>query len=222
MQEPLSLPLLKQAARDYARALTDMPIPELYGVTDGKAVGTFVEVEFNKYIAENYAHRAGNAARGIDFPDLNVDLKVTSIRQPQSSCPFRDATQKVYGLGCHLLVIVYEKFDDPTAQVARLAIEHVVFINMEHTADYTLTRGVNRIIEDGGIADDVDAYLEERNLPLDPESRRQLAERIVDEPPELGYITISPALQWRLQYNHAIRASLLDDVPEVESLYAKQ
>lgn len=221
MQEPLSLHLLKKAARDYAEMLTNTPIPALYGVTDGKAVGTFVEVGFNGWIAENYEHQAGNAARGIDFPDLNVDLKVTSIRQPQSSSPFRDATQKVYGMGYHLLLIVYDKFDDASAQAARLEIKNVVFIPMEQTADYTLTRGVNRIVEDGGTADDVDAYLQDRNLPLDPETRRQLAERIVEEPPEFGYITISNALQWRLQYNHAIRASLLDDVPEVESLYAK-
>lgn len=221
MQEPLSLPLLKKAAADYARTLSNLPITQLYGVTDGKAVGTFVEVGFNGYIADHYEHQAGNAAKGIDFPDLNVDLKVTSIKQPQSSCPFRSATQKVYGLGYHLLVFVYEKFDDPKAQAARLQIQHVVFIDMAHTADYTLTRGVSRIIEVGGTADDLDAYLEERNIPLDPESRRQLAERIAKEPPALGYITISPALQWRLQYNHAIRASLLDSVPEVESLYAK-
>jgi hypothetical protein len=221
LQEPLSLSLLKKAAKDYAEMLTNTPIPTLYGVTDGKAVGTFVEAGFNGWIAENYEHKAGNAAKGIDFPDLNVDLKVTSIRQPQSSSPFRDATQKVYGLGYHLLLIVYEKFDDQATQSARLEIKNVVFIPMEQTADYTLTRGVNRIVEDGGTDDDIDAYLEDRNLPLDPESRRQLAERILEEPPELGYITISNALQWRLQYNHAIRASLLDDVVEVESLYAQ-
>lgn len=221
MQEPLSLSLLKKAAKDYAEMLTNTPIPTLYGVTDGKAVGTFVEAGFNGWIAEHYEHKAGNAAKGIDFPDLNVDLKVTSIRQPQSSCPFRDATQKVYGLGYHLLLIVYEKFDDAATQAARLVIKNVVFIPMEQTADYSLTRGVIRIIEDGGTTDDVDAYLEDRNLPLDVESRRQLADRIVEEPPELGFITISNALQWRLQYNHAIRASLLGEVPEVESLYAK-
>jgi restriction system protein len=221
LQEPLSLLLLKKAAKDYAEMLTNTPIPALYGVTDGKAVGTFVEVGFNGWIAENYDHTAGNAARGIDFPDLNVDLKVTSIKQPQSSSPFRSATQKVYGLGYHLLLIVYEKSDDPSTQSAHLEIQNVVFIPMEQTADYTLTRGVNRIVEDGGTDDDVDAYLEDRNLPLDPESRRQLAERILEEPPALGYITISNALQWRLQYNHAIRASLLENVAEVESLYAK-
>ena len=222
MQEPLSLDLLKKAANNYALSLTELEIPSLYGVTDGKAVGTFVEVGFNQFIAQNYVHQAGNAAKGIDFPELNVDLKVTSIKQPQSSCPFRDATQKIYGLGYHLLLIVYEKVDDPVAATARLNIQHVVFIEKQHTADFTTTRGLLRMIQDGSIVDDIDAYLQDRNLPLDPESRRQLAERVLTEPPALGYITISNALQWRLQYNHAIKASMLSDVLDVEALYAKQ
>jgi hypothetical protein len=35
----LTLPLLKRAARDFAAKLSMTPIPELFGVTDGKAVG---------------------------------------------------------------------------------------------------------------------------------------------------------------------------------------
>jgi hypothetical protein len=48
----------------------------------------------------------GNLAKGIDFPELGVDIKVTSIRQPQSSCPFKSVRQKIYGRGYSLLVFV--------------------------------------------------------------------------------------------------------------------
>jgi hypothetical protein len=56
----------------------------------------------------------GNAASGIDLPsaDILTDIKVTSIKQPQSSCPFKDVKQKIYGLGYNLLVFVYDKKDD--------------------------------------------------------------------------------------------------------------
>jgi len=57
-----------------------------------------------------------SSAKGIDFPELGVDLKTTSIKQPQSSCPFKSARQKIYGLGYHLLVFVYEKIDEQTRQ----------------------------------------------------------------------------------------------------------
>ncbi len=161
-----------------------------------------------------------DAAKGIDFPSLNVDLKVTSIKQPQSSCPFRDATQKLYGLGYHLLLIVYNKLDDHAQSSAVLDIQNVIFIEQAATADYQITRGVKRLIEGGANLDDMDAYLEERNLPLDPESRRQLAQRVLDEPPALGILTISNALQWRLQYGRAITAASSGLVQGVEDLNA--
>jgi len=82
--------------------------PELFGVTDGKAVGTYLEHKFTSYLLGRYSFDAGNSASGIDIPSLNIDIKVTSIRQPQSSCPFKSARQKIYGLGYHLIVFVYE------------------------------------------------------------------------------------------------------------------
>src|ERR1043165_7053172 len=93
---------LKTSARDFVQAMSRIPIYELYGITDGKAVGTYVELAFNKYLMWRFSYTPGSSAKGIDFPELEVDLKVTSIRQPQSSCPFRAASQKVYGLGYHL------------------------------------------------------------------------------------------------------------------------
>lgn len=93
---------LKLAVREFIPVLSASPIPALYGITDGKAVGTHVEQGFHRYLLERFSYISGSSASGIDFPALGVDLKTTSIRQPQSSCPFRDATQKVYGLGYHL------------------------------------------------------------------------------------------------------------------------
>lgn len=219
--ELLTLDLIKGAARDFAHELTTTPIPSLYGVTDGKAVGTFVEGAFNTYIAERYRHDQGNAAKGIDFPSLGVDLKVTSVRQPQSSCPFRDATQKVYGLGYHLLVMVYEKIDDQENSSSLLKILHVIFIDQEFTADFQTTKGIAELLERNGNTDDIDAFLEERNLPLDEIGRRTLAERIVEEPPRQGYLTISNALQWRLQYGRAISSASSPDAVGLEDLVAQ-
>lgn len=93
----LTLPFLKNEAAIFVKDLSITHISDLYGITDGKAVGTYVEQTFNKYLQTKYLYTPGSAASGIDFPELEVDLKVTSIRQPQSSCPFRDASQKVYG-----------------------------------------------------------------------------------------------------------------------------
>lgn len=86
----LTVAILKQEAKRFLAAFSKGH-PELFGITDGKAVGTYVEEKFNAYLRERYEYQPGNAAIGIDFPALGVDVKATSIRQPQYSCPFKSA-----------------------------------------------------------------------------------------------------------------------------------
>jgi restriction system protein len=215
----LTLSSLKKAARDFAAKLSVTPIPELFGVTDGKAVGTYVEQRFHQALSSVFSYALGSSASGTDFPELGVDVKVTSIKQPQSSCPFRDASQKVYGLGYHLLVFVYEKVDDPQARVAQLKIRQAVFVSSERTGDYQTTRGLLEVLERDGNKDDVIAFLEDRNLPLDDVGRNLLAERILIEQPLIGYLTVSNALQWRLQYGRALSTASSGGVTGVEEIY---
>ena len=209
---PVTIERFKSAASGFATELAATPLPELYGATDGKAVGTAVEVLLKAYLAERYDLTVGNVASGLDFPSLNTDLKMTSLKQPQSSCPFRAATQKIYGLGYNLLVLVYLKRDDQKKRVAFLDIRHVIYIDKARTGDFCLTGQIREIVnrserDVGGreaAIEDLDALLQDKNVPLDEVSRRQLAERIVDDVPEQGVLTISNALQWRLQYGRAI------------------
>lgn len=217
----LTLYDLKTAAALYALDLSNTPIPALFGVTDGKAVGTYVEAEFHARLGRAFRHAPGNAAKGIDFPELGVDLKVTSLKQPQSSCPFTDAAQKVYGLGYSLLVMVYNKADDASEKAAHLDIRHVIFVNKSVTGDYQTTRGLRTILDSDGNVDDIDAFLEERNLPLEEIGRRALAARILEDPPALGSLTISNALQWRLQYGRAIQMAVAQE-QGLEDLVAEQ
>jgi len=48
------------------------------------------------------------------------------------------------------------------------------------------------------------AFMQERYLPIDDIQAYQLAEEILNNPPQIGYLTISNALQWRLQYQRVI------------------
>ncbi len=173
-------------------------------MTDGKAVGTYFEQKFRVYLTERYEFQIGNSAKGIDFPHLDVDMKVTSVRQPQSSCPFKSARQKVYGLGYSLLIFVYDKFDDPDSATGTLKIVHTIFVEAARTADYQTTRGLLEILDRDGNSDDVIAFLMERNLPVDEIGARQIADDVLSRPPDQGYLTISNALQWRLQYGRVI------------------
>lgn len=57
------------------------PEPLIYGITDGKAVGTYLEQKFKNYLKGNYDFVLGNSASGIDFPELLIDMKTTRIKQ---------------------------------------------------------------------------------------------------------------------------------------------
>ena len=132
-------------------------------------------------------------------------MKVTSVRQPQSSCPFKSARQKIFGLGYGLLVFVYEKSDDESARTGTLNVLHTIFVEAPATADYQTTLGIRQILENEGNADDLVAYFQDCNLPVDEIESRTIAEELLLKPPEIGYLTISNALQWRLQYSRVIR-----------------
>ena len=207
MKPQLTVDLLCQEAGVFAQLESVGAEPSLYGVTDGKAVGTYFEHKFQQYLHERYSYERGSSAKGIDFPDLNVDMKVTRITQPQSSCPFKSAKQKIYGLGYSLLIFVYDKVDEPVTQTGHLNILHTTFVEAGKTADYQTTSGLLKLLENNSNVDDITAFLLDRYLPIDDVQAYQLAEDILATPPNLGYLTISNALQWRLQYRRVINVA---------------
>jgi hypothetical protein len=216
MKPKLTLEALKTEARTFAQLESTHREPSLYGVTDGKAVGTYFEHKFRAYLHQWYEFEEGSSAKGIDFPELGVDMKVTSIRQPQSSCPFKSARQKIYGLGYSLLVFVYDKTDDPATSTGNLNILHTIFVEEKRTADFQTTTGLRRILENEGNKDDLLAFMQERMLWMDDIEASNIADELLERPPEIGYLTISNALQWRLQYGRVIEKA--GSVPGVERL----
>lgn len=205
MKPELTIDILLDEAAKFSEIESIYDEPSLYGVTDGKAVGTYLEHKFMAYLSHTYSYEVGSSASGIDFPGLQVDMKVTSIRQPQSSCPFKSARQKIFGLGYSLLIFVYEKLDDSQSRTARLTMQHTIFVDKSRTADYQMTRGILDILNNDGNTDDLIAFMQDRNLPVDDIEALNIAEDILSNRPVQGYLTISNALQWRLQYRRVIQ-----------------
>ena len=206
MNPNLTIETLKKAAKEFCDNESTYHNKELYGVTDGKAVGTYIEHKFQKYLEDHYTHEKGSSAKGIDLPGENIqtDIKVTSIRQPQSSCAFKDAKQKIFGLGYNLLVFVYDKADDPNTSAAKLDFVSCSFLEKERTADFTTTFRIREMVKDGAIKEDVIAYLNDKNIPADDITLGLIADQILKDTPKQGYLTISNALQWRLQYARVV------------------
>ena len=59
----LIIETLYSEAAKFSATESRHPEPLLYGVTDGKAVGTYLEQKFRMYLKENYEFLEGNSAR---------------------------------------------------------------------------------------------------------------------------------------------------------------
>ena len=200
----LNIQELQAEAKIFSEIESKHKEQSLFGVTDGKAIGTYLEHKFQEYLLTKYTYVVSSSARGIDFPELMVDMKVTSIRQPQSSCPFKSARQKIFGLGYSLLIFVYAKEDDRKDHTGRLDIRHTIYIDSSRTADFQTTSGIVKILNNEGNKDDLLGFFAERMLPVDDIEAERIAEELLINPPLIGYLTISNALQWRLQYSRVI------------------
>lgn len=216
MKKKLTVESLKKEGLAFCELYSGVYRAELYGVTDGKALGTFVEHLFKEYLSKKYILEIGNSASGLDLPSVNTDIKVTSIKQPQSSCPFKDSKQKIFGLGYNLIVFVYKKYDDDKTHKGMLDFVACSFIDKSRTGDYQTTSGLHKIIDNNGNSDDIFAFLIERHIPTDETTLYQIAEEILKNPPSIGYLTISNALQWRLQYGRIV--ALDKEIPGIDTL----
>jgi len=207
---------LIQEARAFCTSMSQVKHVDIIGVTDGKALGTYIEHKFEKILNEKYTVTIGSSAKGIDLPDpdIKTDLKTTRITQPQSSCPYKNARQKIFGLGYNLIIFVYEKDDEKENNLRFL---HARYIEDYRTADYQTTRGLRDILNRDGNEDDIKAFLMDRNLPVDDIGLENISQEIIKNPPKIGYLTISNALQWRLQYSRVIK--LDEDVEGIVKIY---
>jgi hypothetical protein len=117
---------------------------------DGKSIGTVVENKLRYDLAENFDFDPGSVAKGLDFRELEIDVKVTLASSLQNSAPYASADQARDGLGYSLLIFTYER--------------------------------------DGCLVRIIDVFFLPKTVTAD---HRQS---------EFGLLTMTPALQWRLQY----------------------
>ena len=220
-KQSLTIKNLITLAKQFCEQESKTPNKELFGVTDGKAVGTHIEHKFKDFLLSKYDLQVGSSASGIDLPssEINTDIKVTSIKQPQSACPFKNAQQKIFGLGYNLLLFVYDKQDNAETKTTLLDFVSCSFIEKERTGDYQMTIALIQMIENKANSEDIFAYLNDRNIPADEITLMNMAEQILKNPPKIGYLTISNALQWHLQYGRIV--TLKDKISGITKIIDK-
>jgi hypothetical protein len=208
LKKDLTIDLLCEEAKKFAKAKSRSFKPVSY---NGKSIGTCLETMFKKHLEKKYTYNPGNCAKGIDFPDLNVDIKVTSITRPQSSCRFESAGQKIYGLGYSLLIFAYEKRGGE-----KLCIKSAVFLDKSQTADSKITSCIQKILINSPDEKALVDCFRECGLEIDATLAQRLAGEILKNPPNVGRLTMSNALQWRLTYKDVIaKAGMVDGIVRI-------
>jgi hypothetical protein len=79
MKEILTIEAVQKEPSKFAKQESKHEEKSIFGSTDGKAVGTYLEHKFQNFLQNSYTFDTGNSASGIDFPSLEIDIKVTSI-----------------------------------------------------------------------------------------------------------------------------------------------
>ena len=102
-------------------------------------------------------------------------------------------------------------------RTATLDIQHIIFVNQAQTGDFQTTKGLQEILDREGNSDDIVAFLQDRLLPVDDIEAQRIADEMIDgRRPATGYLTISNALQWRLQYQRIV--ALTEDIPGISKI----
>ena len=76
----LTIDLLKKEAINFCKRESNISHEELVGITDGKAVGTYIEHKFEEYIKNKYEVTIGSSAKGIDLPDESIENVVNAVK----------------------------------------------------------------------------------------------------------------------------------------------
>lgn len=201
----LTLDLLSESIKNFVKDHTEHPADILCGFNDGKTIGTYIEnLLFAWLVNKEFRFAQGNSARGLDFPELNAEIKSTLITQPQSSCGFESARQKVFGVGRNIILLLYSKDDDQIARSCLLKLHEAFVIPEQETSDYTTTFYLIRLLQNNPSIDEIVNYLRFRDLPCSELELREIAEEVIQKGVTQGRLTLSNALQWRLQYTYVI------------------
>lgn len=176
-----------------------------------KQIGTYFEKELRNWFEEKHGLVSeGSVAEDLDLPAFNLDVKTTSNRQPQSSSTFDDPGERIIGVDYNILLFVYDKQSVDGGN--QFNIVSCAYIPKERASDYRKSENAKKLV-----ADYREGKLSESELREQLEDLTGIGaisdekfEEIKENPPEKGAITITPAMQWRFNYNKMVK----DDVPE--------
>ncbi|PSQ58470.1 MAG: hypothetical protein BRD23_06785 [Halobacteriales archaeon SW_9_67_25] len=195
---------------EFCAEMESRTVPEDKSGTS-KQIGTYFEKELRDWFEEKHGLVSeGSVAEDIDLPAFNLDVKTTSNRQPQSSSTFDDPGERIVGVDYNILLFVYDKQSVDGGN--KFEIKTCAYIPKERASDYRKSDDAVKLVADYGEGKLSESELREQleNLTGVGAISDEKFNEIKENPPEKGAITITPALQWRFNYNKMVK----EDVPE--------
>lgn len=183
--------------------------------TKSKDIGTYFENSLRTHLNDTLGlKRRGSVAAGIDLPHFNVDVKTTRITRPQSSSKIREFSERLSGVPYNIFLIIYSREDVKNGE--RYTFENCVYIPKERTGDHRKSPVAAQAVEQyrdekitrEELRHELESLVSETSGDVTEIKDGEL-DRIIENPPKPGVITISPAVQWRFSYT-----KMKGEVPE--------
>lgn len=95
----LTIDILIEEAKAFSQMLSAQNHSSLIGVTDGKAVGTYVEHLFQNHLSRKYTMTVGSSASGIDLPSGKYRYKDDKLCPTAKQLPFQIRSSKNFWIG---------------------------------------------------------------------------------------------------------------------------
>jgi hypothetical protein len=133
--------------------------------TDGKSLGTCIEKLLKAELSRKLnVTLTGSAAAGVDIPELSLNTKATSDKQPQSSEPFDSPYERVLGGKYDILVCVYNGTEFlKSSLTTSIQINAAMYYERTQVADMELCTTA-RLLRDFYTSCGIDEQLARRGL----------------------------------------------------------
>jgi len=126
---------------------------------DPKSLGTMIEKLIKAELGNRYKWKiTGSSAMGVDIPEISLNIKSTSNKQPQSSEPYRSAYDRILGSDFDIILAIYDGITFLNQKSSSLDILQLNYLTKSQVADMILckmAKNLRQIYKEGKITEEI-------------------------------------------------------------------
>lgn len=160
-----------------------------------KTLGTLVAAELRAALADRLGALTGDGDLGVD----GIEVVTTRRSRPQAGVRYRSPSERVFGLGRHLVFVVFDIVDTDV-----LTVDSVLFVAASRTADARTSAAAER--QRSAIAAGESTLVTAVEVLAGhgvPATAELVAALCGPDPIPAGVLRLSPAAEWRVRLGAA-------------------